>query len=411
MEHFWKETSLKLNCSSENNCNSRIKIKEEPIEANSNITPAQENQSEVNDYFSRDQNRINKPKLECFRCFDNKFYRLKSRVFKSKLSLRAHLIKHKYEKIKTKTQEKQGIKSKMAKVVLSSINIIKNSQPLMRNKKAIRGNSVKTFFKKNSNSFKQIKKSISIHKQFQISKTFEKAIKNKFESDWKSKKLSDKKIHSKERKFQCDQCEQKCNRSGDLIKHKRIHTGEKPFECDQCNKKFKRSDHLKIHKRIHTGEKPYECDQCEKKFSILGNLKGQKQIHTRQNEFECEQCKKKFSNSGHLTIHKRIHTGEKPYECNQCEMKFKIPSSLAKHERIHTGEKPFECDQCKKKFSNSSNLTVHKRIHTGEKPYECNQCEKKFSDPRTLKKHKRIHTGEKPFECDQCKRNSHDQML
>ena len=46
----------------------------------------------------------------------------------------------------------------------------------------------------------------------------------------------------------------------------RIHTNEKPYECDVCDEAFRESGHLKRHMRIHTNERPYECDVCDKAF-------------------------------------------------------------------------------------------------------------------------------------------------
>ena len=71
--------------------------------------------------------------------------------------------------------------------------------------------------------------------------------------------------------------EKRFRHSDSLQKHMRIHTKEKPYECDVCDEAFRQSGHLKIHMRIHTNERPYECDVCEKRFRHSSALK----VHVR----------------------------------------------------------------------------------------------------------------------------------
>ena len=53
--------------------------------------------------------------------------------------------------------------------------------------------------------------------------------------------------------MQCDQCDKKFYKLGNLKRHKFIHTEDKPFQCDQCDKKFNQLTRLKTHKhRLHT---------------------------------------------------------------------------------------------------------------------------------------------------------------
>ena len=40
----------------------------------------------------------------------------------------------------------------------------------------------------------------------------------------------------------------------------------KDLSCDVCFKKLSSNDALRNHKRLHTGEKPFNCNHCEEAF-------------------------------------------------------------------------------------------------------------------------------------------------
>lgn len=47
-------------------------------------------------------------------------------------------------------------------------------------------------------------------------------------------------------------CDKKFSRSDELSRHKRMHTGERKFECNYCGKRFMRSDHRSKHLKTHS---------------------------------------------------------------------------------------------------------------------------------------------------------------
>ena len=78
-----------------------------------------------------------------------------------------------------------------------------------------------------------------------------------------------------------------------LKHHKLIHSGEKSFSCDICDQAFSARHNLKSHKSSHGGQKLYVCGICNKGFTLPSGLKAHELNHCmedliRRNKTSCQ---------------------------------------------------------------------------------------------------------------------------
>lgn len=154
----------------------------------------------------------------------------------------------------------------------------------------------------------------------------------------------------------------------------RIHLSKKPEpkECPICQKKFD-PDYFKHHiQNVHTSERKFICDICDDGFKSYTLLRYHKRLHL-ERKFPCTICTKKFIRSIDLKVHMRTHTGEEPYECHLCDRRFKIKVRLNYHLQQHAGIKR-KCKECGKEFNHVKQLKIHSFKHTGM-PYRCSVCD------------------------------------
>lgn len=167
---------------------------------------------------------------------------------------------------------------------------------------------------------------------------------------------------------------------------------DRTFDCDQCDKKYRRFEDLQIHKRKHTGETPFSCDTCGKSFRSRNSLRSHQISHSATRHYGCEICGKVFTRASGIYKHRFTHSAATPHECETCGKAFADPSNLKKHRRLHTGTKKFGCEDCTMRFWEKKDLEDHRRVHTGEKPFECEVCGDRFRRKKNLATHKRKHS-------------------
>lgn len=259
--------------------------------------------------------------------------------------------------------------------------------------------------------------------------------------------------------YRCQQCSYATDVPNNFRLHLKIHTDERPFVCEECNETFKTSNHLQKHSLLHVtnGQELGSCLFVER---CLENLELHREIHggmyperdfgsckssnssflgsevcvvqqgvqrgiandvRAQSQpllYQCAECNYATGILSNLELHIRTHTGEKPYSCTICQKTFRTSSHLKRHRLTHLNVQHFKCMSCDYSTNKWLSLKRHLALHPGEgtsssgylhehkelpvKTYRCEECGYCTAHNGNLKLHMRIHTGEKPFQCGQC---------
>ncbi|CAH1159062.1 unnamed protein product [Phyllotreta striolata] len=207
------------------------------------------------------------------------------------------------------------------------------------------------------------------------------------------------KNHSRERKFECDECESKFFTKYELQKHVLTHNASKEYQCVVCDKSFLRESMLRRHEKTHIDAPKYVCLECDKTFLTKDYLELHLQKHKKEKPFTCQICSKSFVFKQGLERHQQVHSENKPFKCNYCEESFNSAIKLTRHITTHAGLRPYPCKLCKRTFLLSHHLTRHMRNHYTAKTswdhlgqHKCDICSMSFKKKESLVNHSAIHS-------------------
>ncbi|XP_057374890.1 transcription factor IIIA-like [Daphnia carinata] len=181
-----------------------------------------------------------------------------------------------------------------------------------------------------------------------------------------------------------------------LVQHERIHSGDRPFQCQQCDQSYTRAFHLKRHVSIaheQLAVQIFLCpiETCKKQFVSRQKMERHHQSVHSPHALKCPSCEKTFKKSQQLRIHQYQHTGILPYHCEYegCGKSFLLPSRLRAHAKTHKG---YVCDAegCDQHFPIWSALRKHK-LEAHAQKHICTICNSTFKRPGFLKSHQKMH--------------------
>ncbi|XP_046453052.1 transcription factor IIIA-like isoform X2 [Daphnia pulex] len=214
--------------------------------------------------------------------------------------------------------------------------------------------------------------------------------------DDKSTDKGNKKSVKKRYKCTHEDCSAAFGKPSRLVQHERIHSGERPFKCEQCEQSYTRSFHLKRHvSTVHEqlAVEMFLCpkENCGKQFVSRQKMKVHHENAHSANSLKCPTCEKTFKKNQQLKIHQYQHTGILPYVCDYegCGKRFLMPSRLKGHAKIHKG---YLCtaEGCNQEFPMWSALRKHKAEAHAQK-HVCTVCNSSFKTRGFLKSHMKMH--------------------
>ncbi|KAK0163888.1 hypothetical protein PV328_002573 [Microctonus aethiopoides] len=189
--------------------------------------------------------------------------------------------------------------------------------------------------------------------------------------------------------WECKSCSRIFPKRAALLSHERTHNNEQMgIECDKCGKKLANKNSLKYHtKSMHTTERPYVCQFCDESYVSKEARLIHERIHTGERPYICKLCNMQYRCSSNLSQHMKVHSKIRPYVCQYCDKSFTRKGAMTVHERIHTGIKPFACDVCDKKFSQKNDMIKHAKTHDGKLSLRCEECNEIFSSKTEIREH------------------------
>jgi len=169
----------------------------------------------------------------------------------------------------------------------------------------------------------------------------------------------------------CDKCNKTFNKYNTFTNHQLYFCSDNQnngFICHICSTVIKTKRELDTHvKYVHSTVRQFECEQCQKRFKRKGDLVVHMQSHTAAPGFFCEKCGKSFFKKRNLKSHLSTHDtsdSSKKHECIECGRRFLRLQALKNHLTTHSSERLYSCEVCGARVKTQGTLMTHrKKVH------------------------------------------------
>jgi len=144
------------------------------------------------------------------------------------------------------------------------------------------------------------------------------------------------KLHISDKPMHCTTCEKSFPDRYTMLVHKKSHKGQS-FICDLCQYSSNQKSHLDSHMLIHTDQKPFQCDQCDQGFRWKHKLKKHRDVYhnpfylppaNKKEDHKCPQCDRTFRLLENLRRHLVLHD---PESSSQQKL---VALNIGKHRKI-----------------------------------------------------------------------------
>lgn len=177
----------------------------------------------------------------------------------------------------------------------------------------------------------------------------------------------------------------------DVITHSK---GTKPFYCCSCPHQSTSLTAYIRHLRKHSKQKPYQCNQCDMKFAVIDflNIHNKKYHNNDQNITSSESSIPCVNDSEKLSDPNNTDNNSSEVDqvqCPDCGKLFK-KSRLSSHRNTHKISASL-CPECGKLFDTRFKLTQHIITTHNTEPVKCEICSKVLKTKKILNEHMKTH--------------------